>query len=93
MWCSFFSIYPELNKLISAKQFLTETNKHCQVIVYRVWEFHKILYFLKDVPRFLAKHNILWYLCEEKGECESFHKQSGSIKVWELKERNYGLLL
>ena len=74
-----FRIYSELNKLISAKRFLTETNKHCQNIVHGVWKFYKILskwiYFSKssnglifDVPRFLAKHKTLGYLSEEEGE-------------------------
>ena len=38
-----FRIYSELDKLISAKRFLAETNKHRQIIVHGVWKLYKIL--------------------------------------------------
>ena len=39
-----FCIYSEVDKLISAKRFFDRNrSKHCQIIVHKVWKFHKIL--------------------------------------------------
>ena len=77
-----FHIYSELNKLISAKQLLTETEANTvkslciefgNLTKYFLNEniSRKILELIFDVLHFLAKHKILVYLIEE--ESESVH--------------------
>ena len=77
-----FRIYSELDKLISAKRFLTETEINTVKSLCTGFgnftkyfpnenisrKIHELIF---DVPRFLAKHKTLGYLSEE--ECESVH--------------------
>ena len=86
-----FLYYLELDKLISAKRFLTETEINtAKTLCMGFGNFtkyfpnenisRKIHELIFDVPRFLAKHKTLGYLSEEKGE--SGH-HSISKQLWQ----------
>ena len=83
-----FHIYSELNKLISAKRFLTETeintvNSLCMGLGSFTKYFpnedisRKIHELIFDVPRFLTKHKTLGHLSKEEGQTkdQSINKQ------------------
>ena len=71
-----FWIYSELDKLISAKRFLTEVEilsvkELCTGFAqfkFSKWNCHKLHGVIFDVLHFLAKHKTLGYLSEEEGE-------------------------
>ena len=90
-----FRIYSELDKLISAKRSLTETEINtakslCTGFGNFTKDFPnenispKIHGLTFDVPRFLAKHKTLGYLSEEEGESmhHSINKQLRQYQRW-----------